>query len=124
MRVLQHQFDQLKEEMVAKEAALVRENHEQQRILKEKEDLQAEVEKGKEEARAASAKNKEVEKTSQMVNDRNRALQNELDQCKGNLEQALRERSRLNRRLSKLITENKALKLHARSTSTSRKPRE
>jgi len=40
LRILQHQFDQLKEEMVAKEGALAKEAQEQQKALKEKEDLQ------------------------------------------------------------------------------------
>ena len=43
LRVLNHQFDQLKEEIDAKESALIKVNQEQAKIIKEKEDLQAQV---------------------------------------------------------------------------------
>ncbi len=51
LRVLQHQFDQLKEEMVAKEAALAKEGHQQARLVKDKEELQAELERAREDTR-------------------------------------------------------------------------
>ena len=42
LRVLQHQFDQLKEEMVAKEQAILKASQENQKTIKEKEELNAE----------------------------------------------------------------------------------
>ena len=45
LRVLSHQFDQLKEEIEAKEAALVKESQEQSRLTKEKDELVAQVER-------------------------------------------------------------------------------
>ena len=42
LRVLQHQFDQLKEEMVTKETAILKATHENQKTIKEKEELNAE----------------------------------------------------------------------------------
>ena len=51
LRVLSHQFDQLKEEIEAKEAALVKENQEQGRLAKEKDELAAQVERVRQNAK-------------------------------------------------------------------------
>lgn len=70
--MLQHQFDQLKEEMVSKEAALAREAQEQQRLIKEKEELAAEVDRSREETAAVQQAKREMEKNLGMVSDRHR----------------------------------------------------
>lgn len=99
--------------MVAKEAALNKESQEQQKLLKEKEDLQVEMEKVKEETKSIRQKKKEVEKNFNMASDKNKLLQQELSKCKGQLEQALRERSKVNRKLSKKIEEHELLERKA-----------
>ena len=99
LRVFQHQFDQLKEEMVAKEAALAKAAQDQQRLLKEKEDLALEVEASKGETRQVERKNREVEKNLSLVRDRHRQQQGELDKCRAQLEDALRRRSLSDNRL-------------------------
>ena len=101
LRVLQHQFDQLKEEMVAKEAALAKDGHEQQKLIKEKEDLMVEVEKVREETRQVKGKNKEVEKNFGLMQDRYRLQQADLEKTRSQLKTALRERSLADSRLSK-----------------------
>ena len=87
LRVLQHQFDQLKEDMVAKESALVKENQEQQKLLKEKEDLHGEMEKERDDTKTAKQKCLEVEKNFGMIKERCRALDNDLAKCQDKLEQ-------------------------------------
>ena len=101
LRVFQHQFDQLKEEMVAKEAALVKAAQDQQKLLKEKEDLVLEVDSSKEETKQIEKKNKEIEKNFSLVQDRYRLQQNELDKCRAQLEDALRKRSLSDAKLGK-----------------------
>ena len=101
LRVFQHQFDQLKEEMVAKEAALVKAAQDQQKLLKEKEDLVLEVESSKEDTKQIENKNKEIEKNFSLVQDRYRLQQNELDKCRALLEDALRKRSLSDAKLGK-----------------------
>ena len=44
LRVLQHQFDQLKEEMVAKETVILKATQENQKTIKEREELNTEGE--------------------------------------------------------------------------------
>jgi chromosome segregation ATPase len=101
MRVLQHQFDQLKEEMVAKEAALARENSEQQRILKEKDDLQAAVDKSREETALAKQKGRETEKSLKMLVDKHRQLEADLEKARAKLDAALKERALLDAKLAR-----------------------
>ena len=66
MKVLTHQFDQLKEEIIAKEMDLVKESQEKARILKDKDGLLKEIEKVKSDSSSAeenkSASEKEVQK--------------------------------------------------------------
>ena len=45
LKIMNHQIDQLKEEISAKESSLVRENLERQRVEKEKDALQTELQK-------------------------------------------------------------------------------
>ena len=101
LRVFQHQFDQLKEEMVAKEAALVKAGQDQQKLVKEKEDLALEVDSSREETKQIGRKSKEVEKSLSLVQDRHRQQQGELDKCRARLEEALRKRSLCDARLAK-----------------------
>ncbi|KAL5022872.1 hypothetical protein ScPMuIL_002027 [Solemya velum] len=55
LKVMNHQIDQLKEEIQAKENALVREHMEHQRVEKEKETLKAELQKMKQQAAESKA---------------------------------------------------------------------
>ena len=50
LRIMNHQIDQLKEEISAKEAALVKEQLEHMRVDKEKEALKAELQRMKQQA--------------------------------------------------------------------------
>ncbi|XP_005995877.1 cilia- and flagella-associated protein 58 [Latimeria chalumnae] len=50
LKIMNHQVDQLKEEITAKEAALVKEHLDHQRVEKEKESLKAELQKMKQQA--------------------------------------------------------------------------
>ncbi|XP_046376534.1 cilia- and flagella-associated protein 58-like [Haliotis rufescens] len=63
LKIMNHQIDQLKEEIQAKEAALVKEHLEHQRVEKEKETLKAELQKMKQAAAESEAyiKNQEAE---------------------------------------------------------------
>ena len=66
MKVLTHQFDQLKEEIIAKEMDLVKESQEKARILKDKDGLTKEIEKVRSESQSAEknkhASEREVQK--------------------------------------------------------------
>ncbi|KAK7469781.1 hypothetical protein BaRGS_00036208 [Batillaria attramentaria] len=55
LKIMTHQIDQLKEEIQAKEAALVKEQLEHQRVEKEKETLKAELQKMKQQAAESKA---------------------------------------------------------------------
>ncbi|XP_041369085.1 cilia- and flagella-associated protein 58-like [Gigantopelta aegis] len=55
LKIMNHQIDQLKEEIQAKEAALVKEHLEHQRVEKEKETLKAELQKMKQQAAESKA---------------------------------------------------------------------
>ena len=110
LRVFQHQFDQLKEEMVAKEAALVKAGQDQQKLVKEKEDLALEVDSSREETKQIGHKTKEVEKSFSLMQDRYRQQQGELDKCRAQLEDALRKRSLSDGKLAKREAELAQLK--------------
>ncbi len=107
---MQHQFDQLKEEMVAKEAALAREAADQIKLIKEKEELAAELEKAREDTVSTKEKCRELEKNLSLVSDRQRATQAELDKSRSQLEQSHRERGLVDARLSRKAEENEALR--------------
>lgn len=68
--------------MVAKESALAKEGQEQQKLVREKEDLAGELDKAKDENRTAREKCKEIEKELGLVTDRHRATQAQLDKVK------------------------------------------
>ena len=55
LKVMNHQIDQLKEEISAKEAALVKEQLDHQRVDKEKEALKAELQRMKQQASESKA---------------------------------------------------------------------
>lgn len=55
LKIMNHQIDQLKEEISAKEAALIKEHLEHQRVEKEKEGLKSELQKMKEAAAESKA---------------------------------------------------------------------
>ena len=55
LKIMNHQIDQLKEEIMAKEAALVKEHLEHQRVEKEKDALKAELQRMKQQAAESKA---------------------------------------------------------------------
>lgn len=55
LKIMNHQIDQLKEEISAKEASLVKEQTEHQRVEKEKEGLKAELQRMKQQASESKA---------------------------------------------------------------------
>lgn len=55
LKIMNHQIDQLKEEISAKESALVKEHLEHQRVEKEKDTLKAELQRMKQEAAESKA---------------------------------------------------------------------
>lgn len=55
LKIMNHQIDQLKEEITAKEAALVKEHLEHQRVEKEKDALKAELQRMKQQAAESKA---------------------------------------------------------------------
>lgn len=92
LRVLSHQFDQLKEEIEAKEASLVKENQEQLRLVKEKDDLATQVEKVRLNAKEMANSKAETERSHLMLRDRLKQVDDELTKIKTQLEKVLRER--------------------------------
>ena len=55
LKIMNHQIDQLKEEISSKDAALVKEHLEHQRVEKEKESLKAELQRMKQQASESKA---------------------------------------------------------------------
>ena len=100
LRVLSHQFDQLKEEIEAKEAALVKENQEQGRLAKEKDELAAQVERVRQNAKEMANSKAETERSHLMLRDRLKQVDDELTKLKTQLEKVLRERSQLDNKLA------------------------
>ena len=109
LRVLNHQFDQLKEEIETKEAALVKEAQDQARLEKEKEDLAALVEKVKLNAKEMGSSKAETEKSHLMLRDRLRQVDDELTKTKSQLEKVLRERAMLDNKLANIQAGNESL---------------
>jgi chromosome segregation ATPase len=61
LKIMNHQIDQLKEEISAKEAALIKEHLEHQRVDKEKEGLKSEMQKMKAAAEESKAQLESLE---------------------------------------------------------------
>ena len=78
LRVLSHQFDQLKEEIEAKEAALVKESQEQAQLQKEKDDLAALVEKVRSTSKEMATSKNETERSHLMLRDRLKQVDDQL----------------------------------------------
>ena len=72
LRVLNHQFDQLKEEIDAKETALIKVTQEQTKIIKEKEDLQSLVESSKKDVKETNENLGTAEKSNKLMQDKHR----------------------------------------------------
>ena len=73
LRVLNHQFDQLKEEIDAKETALIKVTQEQTKIIKEKEDLQSQVECSKKDVKETNENLGTAEKSNKLMQDKHRS---------------------------------------------------
>ena len=113
LRVLSHQFDQLKEEIEAKEAALVKENQEQGRLAKEKDELAAQVERVRQNAKEMANSKAETERSHLMLRDRLKQVDDELTKLKTQLEKVLRERSQLDNKLAAANGQNEVLRKKA-----------
>ena len=85
LRVLSHQFDQLKEEIEAKEAALVKESQEQAKLAKEKDDLATLIDKVRQSSKDMAASKGETERSHLMLRDRLRQVDDELTKTKVSL---------------------------------------
>jgi len=105
LKMLNHQFDQLKEEIEIKEAALVKEGQEQAKLQKEKEDLSGEVDRCKVECATMSKEKAETEKSHLRLKEKLQQVEKELTKTEGLLEAALRERSAVDGKLGKVTSE-------------------
>ena len=81
LKMLNHQFDQLKEEIEIKEAALVKEGQEQTRLQKEKEELSGEVERSKIECARMSQEKAETEKSHLRIKEKLQQVEKELSRA-------------------------------------------
>ncbi len=113
LRVLSHQFDQLKEEVEAKEAALVKESQLQFQLQKEKDEVVAQMDKVKSDVKEMKKAAAEAERSHQMVKERLKATEDELDKNKKLLEKALHERAQLDQKMGKSTEELHQLKKKA-----------
>ena len=122
LRVLEHQFDQLKEEIEAKEAALVKESQEQTKLAKEKDELISVVERVRANAKEMAATKLETERSHSMLKDRLRQTENDLDTARVQMEKALKERALLDNKISSIMNENSNLlkKLQVQERALSR----
>ena len=100
MKVLTHQFDQLKEEIIAKEMDLVKESQEKAKILKDKDGLMKEIEKVKTEANLSDKNKIASEKEVQKLMDRERRLENEMNSKKVEIEKTVSRTEVLNTKLA------------------------
>ena len=87
LKIMNHQIDQLKEEITAKEAALMKEHLEHQRVEKEKEGLKADLARMRNRAadmkhylEVQAAENKKLLKIIQESDDEKKRQKKELDQ--------------------------------------------
>lgn len=111
--MLSHQFDQLKEEIEAKEAALVKESQEQVRLEKEKDELITQVEKARASAKEMAAAKSETERSHELLKDRVKLVEDDLSKARTHLEKALRERSQLDNKMALVASELESAKRKA-----------
>ena len=109
LRVLNHQFDQLKEEIDAKESNLIKVNQEQAKIVREKEELIAQVDASKKDVSATKEQLAAAEKSRQMLQDRQNSTKKNLSDANGRLDKAVRERGSLDKKLSQANDKMKAM---------------
>ena len=95
LKMLNHQFDQLKEEIEIKEAALVKEGQEQTRLQKEKEELSGRM----------SQEKAETEKSHLRIKEKLQQVEKELSKTQGLLEVALRERGAVDNKFGKVVSD-------------------
>ena len=100
MKVLTHQFDQLKEEIIAKEMDLVKESQEKAKILKDKDGLMKEIEKVKSEAHMSDKNKVASEKEVQKLLDRERRLEIEMNTKKVEIDKTVSRTEVLNTKLA------------------------
>ena len=101
MKVLTHQFDQLKEEIIAKEMDLVKESQEKAKILKDKDGLLKDIEKVKADSMIADKNKSASEKEVQKLLDREKKLESEIAVYKFEMEKTVSKTEVLNTRLAK-----------------------
>ena len=100
MKVLTHQFDQLKEEIIAKEMDLVKESQEKAKILKDKDGLMKEIEKVRNDSQAAEKSKSASEKEVQKLLDREKKLEVDISSKKGEIEKTVSRMEVMNSRLA------------------------
>jgi chromosome segregation ATPase len=100
MKVLTHQFDQLKEEIIAKEMDLVKESQEKARVLRDKDGLAKDIEKVKVDSKEADGQKSDSEKKVRRLEERQRKLETEIAQSHADLEKSASQREVLNARLA------------------------
>ena len=108
LKMLNHQFDQLKEEIEIKEAALVKEGQEQARLQKEKEELSGEVERSKAECAKMRIEKAETEKSHVRIKEKLQQVEKELTKTEALLEASLRERGAVDNKLGKVAADLEA----------------
>ena len=100
MKVLTHQFDQLKEEIIAKEMDLVNESQGKSKVMREKDGLAKDIEKVKADAREADNLRSDSEKKVKRLEEQMRGLEGEMTVVKADLEKSVSKREVLNAKLA------------------------
>jgi chromosome segregation ATPase len=109
LKVLHHQFDQMKEDAAVKEALLLKERVDRRKMFKDIFDLQAEVEKCHHQISEMKQLVQESQRSSHVARDQLRAQDGYLSNCTANLETALKERTLINNQQSKSNSRCKSL---------------
>ncbi|XP_023325672.1 cilia- and flagella-associated protein 58 [Eurytemora carolleeae] len=100
MKVLTHQFDQMKEEIIAKEQDLIKEVEDKQRILKEKDNLIKDLEKLRLELISSGKEKQDLGKEMKKIQGSNKKLEMEKMALKGEMEKQVSHKELLNIKLA------------------------
>ena len=121
MKVLTHQFDQLKEEIIAKEMDLVNESQGKSKVMREKDGLAKDIEKVKADAREADNLRSDSEKKVKRLEERMRGLEGEMTVVQADLEKSVSKREVLN---AKLATKTQEIEVLQRKVDVQQKVNE
>ena len=119
--MLTHQFDQLKEEIIAKEMDLVNESQGKSKVMREKDGLAKDIEKVKSDAREADNLRSDSEKKVKRLEERIRGLEGEMTVVKADLEKSVSKREVLN---AKLATKTQEIEVLQRKVDVQQKVNE